>query len=262
MPNGIPRKGEVLTRISRFWFDMIERQFGDRVQHHLISTDPADVKGLDPTEHAWLNNRVMVCRKTEVLPVECIVRGYITGSGWKEYQTHGSICGIDLPAGLRQCEKLPEPIFTPSTKAASGHDENISFADAAGLVGERVMQQMRDLSLQIYQMAHDYAAKRGIILADTKFEFGNAPGPSGGITLIDEVLTPDSSRFWPASQYTIGQEQPSFDKQYVRNYLQQLVDAGQWNKEAPGPTLPHDIVANTTARYLEAYEKLTGEPLD
>jgi len=262
MPNAIPRKGEILTRISRFWFDMIQREFGDRIQHHLLCTDPADVPGLDDDQRAWLQNRVMIGRKTDVLPIECIVRGYITGSGWKEYQQHGTVCGIDLPGGLQQCQKLPEPIFTPSTKAAEGHDENIGFERACHIAGQEVMEKLRDLSLAIYQMAHDYAASRGIILADTKFEFGTQPGGADtDLMLIDEVLTPDSSRFWPADRYTIGQDQPSFDKQYVRNYLQQLVDAGQWQKQAPGPSLPDDIVHNTTQRYIDAYEKLTGQPL-
>ena len=259
LPNGIPGKGQVLTRVSRFWFDRIADRFGDRVRHHLISTDPADVQGLDPQTHAHLKDRVMVCKKTDVVPIECIVRGYIAGSGWKEYQRQGTVCGIELPGGLQQCQKLPEPLFTPSTKAETGHDENISFDAATEIAGQNVMQQLRDLSLQIYEMAHDYAAERGIILADTKFEFGQAE--DGTLMLIDEVLTPDSSRFWPADQYTPGQDQPSFDKQYVRNYLQQLVDQEQWDKTEPGPTLPDEVVENTAKRYVEACEALTGRSL-
>jgi phosphoribosylaminoimidazole-succinocarboxamide synthase len=262
MPNGIPQKGKVLTQISKFWFDMIAQKFGDRLQHHLISTDPADVEGLDAQQHSYLKDRVMVCRKTEVLPIECIVRGYITGSGWKEYKRDGTVCGIELPQGLQQCQKLPEPIFTPSTKADEGHDENISFEKGVEIIGQQRMEAVRELSLAIYNLAHDYAAERGIILADTKFEFGVPLGSSGDeLMLIDEVLTPDSSRFWPADQYEVGRDQPSFDKQYVRDYLQQLVDQGQWNKEAPGPELPEQIVRNSTQKYLEAYEKLTGQAL-
>jgi phosphoribosylaminoimidazole-succinocarboxamide synthase len=262
MPNGIPQKGRVLTRISRFWFDMIAQHFGDRLKHHLLSTAPADVEGLDPQQHAHLKDRVMVCKKTHVLPIECIVRGYITGSGWREYQQSGTICGIELPKGLQQCQKLPEPIFTPSTKAASGHDENISLEQAGAIVGAETAQKLAELSIQIYQMAHDYAAQRGIILADTKFEFGlPLDSADQDIILIDEVLTPDSSRFWPADEYETGRDQASFDKQFVRNYLQKLVDAGQWNKQPPGPELPEHIVNNTTKRYLEAYEKLTGQSL-
>jgi phosphoribosylaminoimidazole-succinocarboxamide synthase len=260
MPNGIPQKGAILTQITRFWFEMIADQFGDRLAHHLLSTDPNDVAGLDPAQRDQLAGRVMVCRKTEVLPVECIVRGYITGSGWQEYQHRGTVSGIELPTGLQQCEKLPEPIFTPSTKAETGHDENISFEQAGAIVGPQRLAAMRELSLAIYQMAHDYAAQRGIILADTKFEFG-APLESDGksIMLIDEVLTPDSSRFWPADQYKVGRDQPSFDKQYVRNYLQSLVDKGQWDKTPPAPQLPPDIVEGTTRKYCEAYERLTGQ---
>ena len=263
MPTGIPRKGEILTRITAFWFEMIAERFGDRLEHHLISTDPADVQGLYAAQRAALKNRVMVCRKTEVLPIECIVRGYITGSGWKEYQQRGTVSGIELPAGLAQCEKLPEPIFTPSTKAETGHDENISLGRAGEVVGEARIAAMRDLSLAVYQMAHDYAAERGIILADTKFEFGlPLESDAQGIMLIDEVLTPDSSRFWPADRYATGRDQPSFDKQYVRNYLQELVERGQWDKTAPGPALPDEIVKNTTERYLEAYRALTGRELN
>lgn len=263
MPRGIPGKGIVLTQISRFWFDMVSQKLSDRLEHHLISTNPADVAGLEQEHISQLQGRVMVGRKTKVVPMECVVRGYLAGSGWNEYQKSQSVCGISLPAGLRQCEKLPQPIFTPSTKEEQGHDENVSFERAAELVGEDLMTTLRDLSLAIYQMGHDYAAQRGIILADTKFEFG-LPLEGGNTSkpiLIDEVLTPDSSRFWPADQYEVGKDQPSFDKQYVRNYLQELVDIGRWDKEPPGPELPEEIVRNTQQKYLDAYRLLTGEDL-
>ena len=262
MPGGIPDKGKVLTQLSAFWFDMIAHQLGDRVSHHLLSTDPADVAGLTDAQRQQLKGRIMVGRKCDVVPIECVVRGYITGSGWKEYQQTGTVCGIELPAGLAQCQKLPEPIFTPATKAEEGHDENITFEQACELVGKDLMTKLRDLSLTIYQMGHDYAAERGIILADTKFEFGT-PLESGDSKpiLIDEVLTPDSSRFWPVDQYEVGRDQPSFDKQYVRNHLQALVDAGRWQKEPPAPELPDEIVRNTRQKYLDAYQRLTGRAL-
>lgn len=262
MPNGIPGKGIVLTQISKFWFDMIASEMADQVQHHLMSTDPADIAGLSGEEIAPLQGRTMIGRRCSVVPIECVVRGYLAGSGWKEYQQSQSVCGIPLPAGLQQCDKLPQPIFTPSTKATEGHDENISFEQACEIAGEPLMTRLRDLSIAIYQMGHDYAAKRGIILADTKFEFGlPIDGSSSEPILIDEVLTPDSSRFWPADQYAPGRDQPSFDKQYVRNYLQELVDKGRWNKTPPGPTLPQEIVSNTLSKYLDAYRLLTGETL-
>lgn len=263
MPNGIPGKGIVLTQISRFWFDMIGRELGDEVKHHLISTDPADIAGLTPQQIEPLRGRTMIGRRCRVVPIECVVRGYLAGSGWKEYQQSQSVCGVPLPSGLQQCDKLPQPIFTPATKAEEGHDENISFARACEIAGEAMMTRLRDLSIAIYQMGHDYAAKRGIILADTKFEFGvPLDGSSDEPILVDEVLTPDSSRFWPADQYAPGRDQPSFDKQYVRNYLQELVDKGRWNKTPPAPTLPEEIVTNTLSKYLEAYRLLTGETLD
>ncbi len=267
MPNGIPGKGVVLTQISRFWFDMIGRNLTDKLSHHLLSTDPADVPGLSDAQRRQLQGRVMVGRKTRVVPIECVVRGYLAGSGWKEYQQSQTVCGIRLPAGLRQCDKLPEPIFTPATKVDDGHDENISFERACELVGKPLMTTLRDLSLKIYQMGHDYAAQRAIILADTKFEFGlplDVPRESGAARpiLIDEVLTPDSSRFWPADTYAPGRDQASFDKQYVRDYLERLVGARQWDKTPPGPTLPDEIVANTLRKYLEAYRLLTGQELD
>jgi phosphoribosylaminoimidazole-succinocarboxamide synthase len=263
MSNGIPGKGAVLTQISTFWFDMIAKHFGDKLQHHLISTDPADVAGLSAEQIQQLKGRVMIGRRAKVVPIECVVRGYLAGSGWKEYQKSQSVCGVALPAGLKQCDKLPEPIFTPSTKEDEGHDENISFETACGLVGEPLMRKLKSLSITIYNMAHDYAQQRGIILADTKFEFGiPIEGDSDEPILIDEALTPDSSRFWPADQYAPGQDQPSFDKQYVRNYLQDLVDNGRWDKMPPGPELPQEVVSNTLKKYLQAFSELTGEDPD
>jgi phosphoribosylaminoimidazole-succinocarboxamide synthase len=256
MANGLPGKGIILTQISKFWFD----RFSADVPHHLISTDPADVPGLDASEQALLRGRMMLCRKTRVVPIECIARGYITGSGWKDYARSGAICGIPLPAGLQNSDRLAEPIFTPSTKAASGHDENISFEAGVQQVGRELMEWLRDTTLSLYRRARDYALERGIILADTKFEFGMPPGATTPI-LIDEIFTPDSSRFWPADQWRPGSEQPSFDKQIVRNYLETLVAAGRWNKTPPGPRLPDDIVEQSLARYREAYERLTGSTL-
>jgi len=253
MANGLPGKGIILTQISKFWFD----RFSADVPHHLISTDPADVPGLDASERALLRGRMMLCRKASVVPIECIARGYITGSGWKDYQRTGAVCGIPLPAGLKNGDRLPEPIFTPSTKAASGHDENISFEEGVRQVGGERMGWLRDTTLSVYRRARDYALERGIILADTKFEFGVPPGATKPI-LIDEILTPDSSRFWPVDQWQPGAEQPSFDKQIVRNYLETLVAAGRWDKTPPGPRLPEAIVEQSLARYREAYERLTG----
>ncbi len=257
MANGLPGKGVVLTQISKFWFD----RFGGEVEHHLLSTEPADVPGLTAEERDLLQGRMMLCRKTEVVPIECIARGYITGSGWKDYQRTGAVCGIPLPEGLVNSDRLPEPLFTPSTKAETGHDENISFAAGVELVGRETMEWLRDTTLRLYAEARDYALERGIILADTKFEFGRLPGKRTPI-LIDEIFTPDSSRFWPADQWRPGGEQPSFDKQIVRNYLETIVAAGQWDKTPPGPTLPDDVVSRTMARYLEAYERLTGKTLE
>ena len=258
MPNGIAGKGIILTQISKFWFDMIKEKMADQVTHHLIATDANDVQGLTDEQKESLAGRVMVGHIAKVIPIECIVRGYITGSGWKEYQKVGSVCGVNLPKGLQQCEKLPEPIFTPTTKDDE-HDEEVTFEQASNLVGEDLMIKVRDLSLSIYKMAHDYAAKRGIILADTKFEFGT--NENGDIMLIDEVLTPDSSRFWPADDYQIGRDQVSFDKQIVRNYLEELVTDGKWNKQYPGPELPVQVIDRTKSRYLDAYKLLTGSDL-
>ena len=203
-----------------------------------------------------IEGRAMVCRKADVIPIECVARGYLAGSGWKEYQQTGMVCGIRLPAGLQLCDRLPEPIFTPATKADTGHDENIGFDEACARVGADVMGHLRAQTLALYQRAADYARGRGIILADTKFEFGQT---TDGIILIDEVLTPDSSRFWPADKYEPGRDQESFDKQFVRNYLQKLCDEGKWDKTDPAPHLPDDVIAATTARYVEAYERITGQ---
>jgi len=257
MANGIPGKGVVLTQISRFWFE----RFSGLVPHHLISTDPADIPGLDAEQRAQLRGRVMIGRKAQVVPVECIVRGYLAGSGYKDYLKTGAVCGIKLPAGMVNGSRIEEPIFTPSTKAESGHDENISFAAACDQVGEALMRTLRELSIRIYGEARAYAAERGIIIADTKFEFGIPRGGDAPI-LIDEVLTPDSSRFWPAAEYQPGREQDSLDKQFVRNYLETLVAAGTWDKTPPGPTLPDDVVARTIDIYRQAYRMLTGTDVE
>ena len=250
MPNGIPRKGEVLTQLSHFWF----AKFASLVPNHLLAgaDDPLPAS-LQPFA-AQLARRSMIVKKANPLAIECIVRGYLSGSGWKEYKKSRTVCGIPLPAGLTESAELPEPIFTPSTKAEAGHDENIPFAEAVKIVGADLAIQARDLSLKIYRAGRDYARERGIIIADTKFEFGLCDGQ---LILIDEVLTPDSSRFWPADQYAPGRGQPSFDKQFVRDYLETLT----WDKTPPGPELPVAVIANTSAKYLEAYERLTGKPL-
>ncbi len=256
LANGLPGKGVVLTQISKFWFDHFAADF----PNHLLSTDVADVPGLSTQQQQDLAGRIMLCRKTEVLPIECIARGYITGSGWKDYQRSGSVCGIELPAGLVNSDKLANPLFTPSTKAETGHDENISYEQGVEIVGAKTMQWLQEATLSLYTQARDYAAERGIILADTKFEFGMLPGAEVP-TLIDEIFTPDSSRFWPADLWQPGQEQPSFDKQIVRNYLETVVNQGEWDKSPPGPLLPQEVVDKSIARYLEAYERLTGTSL-
>jgi phosphoribosylaminoimidazole-succinocarboxamide synthase len=249
MPNGIPRKGEVLTQISHFWFDRTTS-----VPNHRLAKPgdplPPNLQPLTGT----LARRAMIVKKAKPLAIECVVRGYLAGSGWKEYQKSRTVCGIRLPDGLVESSELPEPVFTPATKAETGHDINISFDEAAKIVGAEVATKVRDMSLQIYKDARQYAKQRGIIIADTKFEFGLF---DGGLILIDEVLTPDSSRFWPADQYSPGRGQPSFDKQFVRDYLETL----DWNKTPPAPALPADIVAKTQAKYLDAYKKLTGKDL-
>ena len=255
--NGLPGKGVVLTQISRFWFDY----FGEKVIHHLISTDVADVPGLTDEEREQIEGRIMLCRRTSVLPVECIVRGYITGSGYKDYMRSGKVCGIDLPAGLKNSDRLSEPLFTPSTKAEAGlHDENISFEQGVEIVGRETMSWLRDTTLDLYKSASKHAWDCGIILADTKFEFGVLEGESEPL-LIDEIFTPDSSRFWPAEEWEPGREQNSFDKQIVRNYLETVVSAGTWDKTPPGPDLPDEVVDAASRRYLEAYELLTGSSL-
>lgn len=246
LPNGIPDKGRVLTQISEFWFGRL------KVPNHLLSMS---LDGLDlPPEvnQAELLGRSMVVRKTKVFPVECVVRGYLSGSGWKEYKATGKVCGITLPAGLKESEMLPEPIFTPATKAETGHDINISFEEMVNIVGLETAEELRRLSLYIYETAADFARLRGIIIADTKFEFGQLDGQ---IYLIDEVLTPDSSRFWPANQYSPGKGQPSFDKQFVRDWL----ETTGWDKNSPPPEIPTEIVEKTRDKYIEAYEILTDE---
>jgi phosphoribosylaminoimidazole-succinocarboxamide synthase len=250
MPNGIPRKGEVLTQLSHFWFGQTE----SLVPNHLLAkADEPLPPPLQPFA-AQLAGRSMIVKKATPLTIECVVRGYLAGSGWKEYQRSQTVCGIPLPAGLQESSELPAPIFTPATKAETGHDENIPFEAAAQLVGADIAERARDLSLRIYNFARDYARQRGIIIADTKFEFGLF---NGELLLIDEVLTPDSSRFWPADKFQPGQAQPSFDKQFVRDYLETLA----WDKSPPAPSLPPLIVSRTQAKYLEAYERLTGRNL-
>jgi phosphoribosylaminoimidazole-succinocarboxamide synthase len=250
LPTPIPLKGAVLTQLSRFWFDLMQ----DIVPNHLIS---ADIAGFPEDLQRYkdvLNLRSMLAVKADMFAVECVARGYLAGSGWKEYKESGTVCGIALPPGLRECDRLPEPIFTPSTKADAGHDLNISFDEAARIVGTGHAEKLRDLTLKIYNRAAEYALPRGIILADVKFEFGIY---NGEIILCDELLTPDSSRFWQRASYRPGRPQPSFDKQYVRDYLEQI----NFDKTPPGPELPPAVVAGTTEKYLEAYRLLTGKPL-
>jgi phosphoribosylaminoimidazole-succinocarboxamide synthase len=249
LPNPIPRKGEVLTQLSAFWFKHM-----DFVENHIVATDFASFPiELQPFADQ-LAGRSMIVKKAKPLPVECVVRGYLIGSGWKDYQATGQVCGIQLPQRMQQAEQLPETLFTPATKAASGHDENIPWEKCVELCGEDVARQARDLSLRIYEAGRAHAATRGIILADTKFEFGIY---DGRVILIDEVLTPDSSRYWPAADYRVGISPPSFDKQFVRDYLETL----DWDKTPPAPQLPPEVVAKTSAKYLEAFERLTGRAL-
>jgi phosphoribosylaminoimidazole-succinocarboxamide synthase len=245
MDEPIPHKGRVLTAMSAFWFELL----ADVVPGHLLSTDPADAPGT--TGVADLAGRTMLCRRAEMLPIECIVRGYITGSAWKEYRTHGTMHGSVLPEGLLEADRLPEPVFTPSTKADEGHDINISFEEAVELIGADLAEQARAVSLECYRRGADWAAERGIIIADTKFELGLV---DGRLVLADEVLTPDSSRFWPADRWSPGATPPSFDKQPVRDFL----DGLGWDKQPPPPALPDDVVAATSQRYIEAYERITG----
>lgn len=257
MANGIPGKGRLLTAVSAFWFARIGSEF----PHHLVSTDVADVPGLDATTQQALRGRIMLCRRYSVVPVECVARGYLAGSGWVEYQADGAVCGIALPSGLQRADRLPEPLFTPATKASEGHDENVSFEVAAAAVGVELMAGLRERTLTLYALGRAHAADAGLILADTKFEFGLDPA-SGEIRLVDEVLTPDSSRYWEARDWRAGEEPPSFDKQIVRNHLQARVDAGEWDRNTPGPALPTEIVERTRERYCECHRRLTGTQID
>jgi len=250
LPNGIPRKGEVLTQISFFWFERFQKVVANHLAAQPDGPLPKELKDFDQQ----LARRSMIVKKAKPLPIECVVRGYLAGSGWKEYKQSQTVCGIKLPAGLQESSELPQPIFTPATKAETGHDINISFEEASKLTGDKVAQQARDISVKLYSDARDYARQRGIIIADTKFEFGLYDGQ---LILIDEVLTPDSSRFWPANEYKAGRGQPSFDKQYVRDWL----ETQDWDKSPPAPALPADVVAKTTAKYVEAYERITGKKL-
>jgi phosphoribosylaminoimidazole-succinocarboxamide synthase len=251
LATGIPQKGRVLTRMSVFWFEFLH----DLVPNHMVTTDTDRYPAVLRKYADQLRGRSMLVNRAEMFPVECVVRGYISGSAWKEYKTSGAVCGIQLPQGLKESDQLPEPIFTPATKATSGHDENISFEQMAKLIGADLSTQLRDVSLAIYKKAADYARQRGVIIADTKFEFGRT---AAGITLADEVLTPDSSRFWPADKYQPGKAQESFDKQYVRDYLEEI----RWNKQPPAPALPAEVARKTSEKYLEAYRQITGRDLD
>jgi phosphoribosylaminoimidazole-succinocarboxamide synthase len=251
LATGIPHKGRVLTQISLFWFDFLK----DIVPNHFITADVDKYPAAVRKYADQLRGRSMLVMRGDMFPVECVVRGYLSGSGWKEYKASGKVCGIELPAGLKESDQLPEPIFTPATKATTGHDINISFEEMCKLVDPEQSRQLRDISLRIYKKAADYARTKGIIIADTKFEFGRTPA---GITLADEVLTPDSSRFWPAATYQPGKAQDSFDKQYVRDYLEEI----HWNKQPPAPALPPEVARKTSEKYTEAYHLLTGRELD
>jgi phosphoribosylaminoimidazole-succinocarboxamide synthase len=244
LPTGIPDKGRVLTQIAAFWFDLLGEP------NHLITTDVGAMDLPAGVDRSLLAGRSTLCRKTEVVPIECVVRGYLAVSGWKEYQQNGMVCGIKLPPGLTESARLPEPIFTPATKAATGHDENISFARMAEIVGRDLAEELQRRSLRIFQRGSEYARQRGIVIADTKFEFGRV---GGELLLIDEVLTPDSSRFWPANEYAPGRGQSSFDKQFVRDWL----SSTDWDKNSQPPALPDDVVAKTRHKYIEAFERLT-----
>ncbi|MGA2062834.1 MAG: phosphoribosylaminoimidazolesuccinocarboxamide synthase [Thermoguttaceae bacterium] len=246
LPTGIPDKGRVLTQISAFWFERLG------VPNHLITTDVEQMDLPSGTDRRMLAGRTTLCRKTQVVPIECVVRGYLAGSGWSEYRKSGTVCGIGLPPGLTESARLPEPIFTPSTKASAGHDENISFERMIEIAGRGLAEELRRRSIDIFKRGAAYALQRGIIIADTKFEFGLI---GDELILIDEALTPDSSRFWPADQYAPGRGQPSFDKQFVRDWL----SATTWNKNSPPPALPDEVVTKTREKYVEAYERLTGK---
>jgi phosphoribosylaminoimidazole-succinocarboxamide synthase len=254
--SGIPDKGKVLTQISAFWFDRTRAI----VPNHVISTDVASFPEEVRAKRDMFSGRSMLVTRTEPLPIECVARGYLSGSGWKDYQTTGEVCGIKLPKGLRESDRLPQPIFTPATKAQSGHDINISESEAAGIVGQALLDRVRDLTLRLYAEGAEYAESCGIIVADTKFEFGLLSGDRPAherVILIDEVLTPDSSRFWPQDSYKPGGAQPSFDKQFVRDYLEQI----RWNKQPPVPSLPDDVIEKTREKYVEAFRRLTGREL-
>jgi phosphoribosylaminoimidazole-succinocarboxamide synthase len=246
LPTGIPDKGRVLTGMTLFWLDFL------KVPNHLLSIDLAEMGPAFAAHKSVLAGRSMLVRKTQVVPVECVVRGYLAGSGWKEYRQHGTVCGLRLPPGLKESDVLPEPIFTPATKEESGHDQNIAFEQMISVTGQATAEELRRRSLEVYTRARDYARGKGILIADTKFEWGRLPG--GELILIDEVLTPDSSRFWPADQYRPGSSPPSFDKQFVRDWL----ETTGWDKNSPPPELPSDVVTKTRQKYLEAYERLTG----
>ncbi|HEV2290018.1 MAG TPA: phosphoribosylaminoimidazolesuccinocarboxamide synthase [Candidatus Acidoferrales bacterium] len=248
LPTPIPDKGRVLTQLSLFWFDKL----ASICPHHVINA--TDFSGSLANYRSELQGRSMIVRRTNPLPIECVARGYISGSGWKDYRATGKICGIPLPAGLKESDRLPEPIFTPATKETTGHDENISFEETASRIGQELAARLRDITLEVYKRASEYAAERGIIIADTKLEFGM---DGSELIWIDEALTPDSSRFWPADSYAPGKAQPSFDKQFVRDYLERI----GWAKQPPAPALPPDVVNGTRAKYREAYERLTGHPL-
>ena len=250
LATGIPQKGRVLTQLSLFWFDFLK----DIVPNHLATADVRQYPKELQKYANQLRGRSMMVVRADMITIECVVRGYLSGSGWKEYKTNGEVCGIPLPKGLRESDKLPEPIFTPAIKASTGHDENISFEKMVELAGRELSEQLRDLSIKVYQTAADYAETRGIIIADTKFEFGRTPR---GLVLADEVLTPDSSRFWPKDKYQPGGAQESFDKQYVRDYLEAI----KWNKQPPAPALPPEVAARTSEKYIEAYTEMTGRPL-
>lgn len=250
LATGIPHKGCVLTQLTRFWFDLLK----DIVPNHLITADIASYPSTVRKYADQLQGRSMLVMRAEMFPVECVVRGYLSGSGWKEYKTTGKVCGIPLPSGLKESDQLPQPIFTPATKATTGHDINISFEEMCKIVPSEASRKLRDISLKLYTTAADYARSKGIIIADTKFEFGRTPM---GITLADEVLTPDSSRFWPVDTYSPGKAQDSFDKQYVRDYLEGIC----WNKQPPAPALPVEVARRTSEKYLEAYRRLAGREL-
>jgi phosphoribosylaminoimidazole-succinocarboxamide synthase len=250
--SAIPDKGRVLTQLSAFWFTFV----ADLVPHHLVTVDVDRYPAALQAHADELRGRSMLVRRTEPLPVECVARGYLSGSGWKDYVATGRLCGVALPPGLRESDRLPEPIFTPATKAESGHDENISEEQAAAIVGAGLVARVKTLTLALYARGAAHAASKGIILADTKFEFGRRPG-SDELLLIDEVMTPDSSRFWPADRYAPGGPQPSFDKQFVRDYLESI----RWNKQPPVPSLPDEVVARTREKYIDAYRRLTGQEL-